>query len=438
MKFVQMEEMKFGGDFDEEDIASASHSGSGSFSTSKSSSEQLEEQILNIGKTTRRTRVAAIMVVIVGAVASSAFLYLGISSSHDDVDENFERRASDFAKEIDSAWNDYEAAARWAHSECRNWRTDNFTHDDFEAVYHYLVDGGLDFFSIDLIPNITHDERAYVEATEGTYWKNNIPGAENYAGFTGQEEDPENPGELIYANRSDQPFYFPVYFVEPKSAASSIIHYDLYSAPWEGPVIQRALDTYEPALTARFILTQHTEEDGFSTILYHPGVQLPQHLEEPDPRRDLALIIMNINSFLQRAARFQNEPMAVYLYDKTLYEMDDGATPPEFLGGVQVDVGSEETREVTLFKEVEYASLQDEELYYERLIKVGGRTWTTVVVAVDGSYEEDLTFVILCGVMIFVASILLAVWMIHNMHQSIKLNNVISNAAAEAASKWNV
>ena len=109
--------------------------------------------------------------------------------------------------------------------------------------------------------------------------------------------------------------------------------------------------------------------------------------------------------------------MAVYLYDRTLYEIDDGESPPEFLGGVQVEIGEETVREVTLFKEVEYASLQDKTLYYERLIKVGGRTWSAVVVAVDNSYEENLAFVILCGVMIFVASILLAVWMIHNMRQ---------------------
>ena len=46
------------------------------------------------------------------------------------------------SKKIDGAWADYEAAARWAHSECRNWRTDNFTHEDFEAVF--VVDGSPD------------------------------------------------------------------------------------------------------------------------------------------------------------------------------------------------------------------------------------------------------------------------------------------------------
>ena len=135
---------------------------------------------------------------------------------------------------------DYEAAARWTHSECRNFRNDNFTYADFEAVYKSITSGtyvpsrgegtvsvsvepkanaafsflvltgGLDFFSIDWIPNITHAERAEVERVEGAFWKT-IEGGENYQGFTGQEPDPDNPGELIYANRTEQPFYFPIY-----------------------------------------------------------------------------------------------------------------------------------------------------------------------------------------------------------------------------------
>jgi hypothetical protein len=137
-------------------------------------------------------------------------MYIGISSVKSDNEELFERRASDMAKEIDGAWDDYESAARWVHSACRNWRTDNFTHEDYEALYYYLISGGLDFYAIDWIPNITHAERPAIEENEGAYWKT-IEGGEGYIGFMGQEPDPDNPGELIYTNRSEQPFYYPIY-----------------------------------------------------------------------------------------------------------------------------------------------------------------------------------------------------------------------------------
>lgn len=177
-----------------------------------------ENQKQEIKKAATRTWVITLLLVVMGAAASGVFLYMGISGAKKDQEQSFERRASDFSKEVDAAWDDYEGAARWAHSECRNWRTDNFTYQDFEAVYYYLIDGGLDFYSINWIPNITHAERAEVEEKEGAFWRN-IEGAENYVGFTGQEPDPDHPGELIYANRSEQPFYFPIYVSEEQSNA---------------------------------------------------------------------------------------------------------------------------------------------------------------------------------------------------------------------------
>ncbi|CAB9505272.1 Receptor-type guanylate cyclase gcy [Seminavis robusta] len=400
-------------------------------SNSNSSSDEIHQHFLNVEKTTRRTRLAANMVVLMGAVAAFSFLYMGISSAKSDTKDLFERRAGDFAKEVDSAWHDYESAASWVHSACRNWRHDNFTHEDFEAVYLYLIAAGLDFYAVDWLPNITHDERAEIEETEGAFWKT-IEGAEGYSGFMGQEPDPENAGQLVYTNRSVQDFYYPIYFVEPKDTTAGIIHYDLYSAPWERPAMTKAIETYQPALTGRFVLAQHSEDEGYSVILYHPGVPLPPEKFDTE-RRDFACIIMNINLFLQRAARYQSEPMSVYLYDTTLTALDGAA--PEFLGGVTVDYkdGDRNQKEVILLKETEHASLQNARLYFERDVNVGARTWTTVVVPVDGSYEEELPFVYVTGIIIFLASILLAIWMIHNMQRSIQLHKVISKASAEAS-----
>jgi len=114
-------------------------------SATGTSGTSIEEHSVNIEKSAKRTYFVAILVVMLGAAASSAFLYLGITNSKSDEEELFERRAVDLAKEIDSAWRDYEVAALWIHESCRNWREENYTHDDFRVLYDYIKSSGLDF-----------------------------------------------------------------------------------------------------------------------------------------------------------------------------------------------------------------------------------------------------------------------------------------------------
>ena len=173
------------------------------------SSEELQQHSLNVEKTTKRTRIVALLVVLMGAAAGASFLYLGITSANNDSTDSFERRASDMAKEIDGSWSDYESSALWIHESCRNWRTDNFNRTDFEVLYNYLISGGLEFFAAEWIPNVTHAERAALEE-EGMVGWGGVEGA-NYTGIVGQEPDPDHPGELIMAPRSEQPFYFPIH-----------------------------------------------------------------------------------------------------------------------------------------------------------------------------------------------------------------------------------
>ena len=203
------------------------------------------------------------------------------------------------------------------------------------------------------------------------------------------------------------------------------MHYDLYSVPWERPSIDKALETGKPALTARFVLTQHTVEDGYSSLLYHPGVKLPED-EFLGERHDMALIIFTWNLFLQHAAPSNGEPMTVILYDKTTAVIESDS--PQFLGGVTIN-----NNEVVILKEIELADLHATHLYFEQDHYIGQRIWTTVVIPIDGTYQENLTVVYIGGALIFLASILLAAWMIHNMKRSIQLHQILSKAAAEAS-----
>ena len=255
--------------------------------TTASASGTIKQQAMSIEKATKRTQLLAFLVVLMGAAVGSAFLYLGITNARDEKSDLFERHAGDLATEIDVAWRDYERAALWIHQSCQDWRTPGNTHcsrEGFEILSHYLKEGtGLVFEGALWVPNITHAERPAIEAN--TTWGTK---GVNYTGFMGQEINPDT-GKLEYGPRSEQPFYFPLHvsclkdraaaslncnlqsscnasfvsaqFAEP-SEGSPVADYDLYSAPWEQPAIQQALDTWEPAMTGRFQLVAHDETFG--------------------------------------------------------------------------------------------------------------------------------------------------------------------------------
>jgi len=176
------------------------------------------------------------------------------------------------------------------------------------------------------------------------------------------------------------------------------------------------------------------ERSGYSVVLYHPGIPLSENLAEgEDKPRDLSNLVINLESLLIRATRFQSESLGAFLYDVTLEE--GGGAPAEFLTGLEVLVQKEDERDFNVYQETSYEELMSTDPYlsYEEVIRIGGKLWKIVVVPVDDSYEPSLTFIIFSGTMIFVASLMLAIWMVHNMKRSIQLHRVITKAAAEAA-----
>ncbi|CAB9531786.1 Histidine kinase (Partial), partial [Seminavis robusta] len=192
---------------------------------------ELEALSLNVEKTTKRTRFLALLVVLIGAAAAAAFLALGITSANQDASDLFLGRARTIGVEIGTSWRDYETAALWIQESCRDWRHTNYTRDDFALLYEFIRRMPLDFYGMEWVPNITHDERASFEQEGKRGWKLEEPPQQptgqhllwheedeqqqqqedGYTGFMGQEPDPDNPGELMYTERSEQPFYFPIH-----------------------------------------------------------------------------------------------------------------------------------------------------------------------------------------------------------------------------------
>ena len=286
------------------------------------------------------------------------------------------------------------------------------------------------FFSFARIPNITHAERPFIEA-EAAYYFANVSleerGFENldYSGFYGLT--PDN-GFTDFVPRDDHPYYFPIQFDEPMNAFG-VIHYDVYSAPWEGPTVDLALQTWKSAATPAFKLVGEHDDESFSTVIYHPGVPV----EGLQPK-DLSTMLVHIQSLLERAMRFQSESLAVYLYDQT----DD----MKYIGGMSIEVDNhddleeDEDHESELTFFADGVSIEDVESSY-RLhtsdIEFASRIWVAKVVPIDDAYETNYTSVIVGACLIFVASIVLALFMLYNMHRSIQMHKIMKKAAAAEA-----
>lgn len=375
----------------------------------------------------RFVTIFATFIVLIGAAATVSFLYIWITSAKEDEQERFDRRASAVIQEIEAAWEDYEYAALWTHGACRR---QNFTRGDFRELYLYLRSGGLQFQAVEFVPNVTRDERAQVEEEDRDFYRAHYPGIEYY-GFKGVEEDPE--GGVSIQNRSIQPFYFPIRYVEPVETNAAAIGFDLYSSANTKTAIEHALKTWKPTLTTRIQLLQEEDPSSFSVLLMHPGVSL----EEIDPNikpRDLSLLVIRMPALLERASRHETESVGMYLYDKTV-------SPPQFLGGISMRVHEDNgkmIREVELFPEIELDELlasKDSEAVdiLRQEISALSTTWEIVVIPVNDAYESDLAFVWFAGAVIFCASVSMALCLFLKMRSATVMDQIISDAEADKA-----
>ena len=267
-------------------------------------------------------------------------------------------------------------------------------------------------------PNVTHTERPALEAEAAVFFET-LPHV-NYTGITGLL--PEDPSSMKIITRAEHPFYFPIQFFEPIENIAGLGHYDVYSAPWEQPSIELALKTWKPVATPGFKIVASGDQESFTTVLYHPGVPLAGQAP-----RDLSNILIQIKELLERTFRFQTESLGVYLFDKSEDMM--------FLGGMHATVKKDGKQDLVYFPD--RVTLEDVEQGSDRLytedIEFASRVWTVYVRPIDDAYDPNLSFIIVSGVLIFVASLLLAFWIITNMRRSIQMHRVITKAAAEAA-----
>ena len=388
----------------------------------------------NVGKS-RRLWLFSIIIVVVGAGVSAAFLAIGVNGVKSRHDSTFTRQATELINLIQSSWHDFEIAGLWTYDKCGPGEDQKETYlprgicsrQGFSNLYDTLVAAAsLDVQAICWVVNVTHEERVDLEAESYAYYAENFPDFQ-YNGFIGFQPDPNDPRGVSMQPREEQPFYYDVHICEPYAGFNfAALDFDINTSPVRKNALEAALDTHKPALTLPLILLGDTEEeDGYSVIMMHPGTPLEsQGGRKP---QEASLVVVRMRLLLARAVRGVAGSSTLYIYDATDPE------EPLFMGGISTELVKSSGELQTSFLEERSIKAVRESASQtsEDTVPIADRQWRIVVV--DSDDELNLLFVILGGVIIFVACLLLAVWYVTSSRREARLNEIKLSAEAERA-----
>ena len=126
----------------------------------------------------------------------------------------------------------------------------------------------------------------------------------------------------------------------------------------------------------------------------------------------------------------QDENLAVYLYN-----VQDNNK--QFLGGAIYTLSMINATSISFLPEIEYASTlksqYDEKYFHEETIPTASGNWQVCLVPIDDTFYSSTSMVIFGGVMIFLISVGIAVWMDTNMKRIVGIYKAKVQAEAERA-----
>jgi signal transduction histidine kinase len=396
------------------------------------------------------------VILILGVAAAGCFWSMGVLSALSDSETILIRDAEHVADLLRASFRDYENAALVVQQSCRshkrqqqqqqqdtNTTSRNYPSDFrsfFRDIYEEVVASGLQVYSVQYVPNVTHSQRAWYEQEALAFYQQHYPSvAAEYKGFV--RAAATDNGTVATASLPQQPFYFPIHFVEPVLDNVPIIDMDLYDTQSSREVIQSAIQTKQSHVTQRLRLLQDEPsietDNAYSVLLIHPGINTtrpyddhtPDHHEVIVDNTDIALVVIRIRDLFQymtlQDRRYETQDtyassIKVYLYDST---PDDDPLQPtrQFLGAVCLKHFDElqdnhHQHELEYLPEIGLEKLMANttiQLHVETL-NLGQRQWTMACVVEQRTYTSSPMLAILAGTMILIAFIGLAMW-IHGM-----------------------
>jgi len=331
-----------------------------------------------------------------------------------------------------------------------------------------VVASGLKFKAMQFDPNITSEERPIAEAIADDYYKEHYPEV-NYTGFRGFNALSTSLEPRWY----NQSFYFPVDYMEPIQGNEAAIDLDYYSSESRTRAVQALFKTQRPSLTDRLSLVKKKgrlsrcssgnsdpllgdKGPSFGVVLMHPGVRLSEDDENSWPR-DFSSIVLCVSDLMKRSTVHQNHKISVYLHDLS----HPTETEPVFMGAARVSsatTSSDSTRyrsHITAPNQTMNGTTEEDDftpmtmqlleenplndldycdhdaLCYQETIAIANRKWTVTVLDEEDPNRGRLIFVALVGLVIFAASVFLAVWVIANDRRNRTYAVLKSKAAAE-------
>ena len=401
---------------------------SGEDSDGASRSEQSTEQLR------QRRSIFTLLIISVGALAAGAFLWVGIDGANKDNKNQFLKRSEQLVASIEQAWSAYEIYGMWLHQGCNHLEPHNLemhhnitlmeslgfcSREEFHRLYQTIESLGVEFQSLQFMPNITHAYREDLERDAALYYEENHPEI-SYRGIVGLNFPPE--GGVSIEPQPEEESYFPVHYIEPLDGNAAAVDLDLLTSQIQKRTIEQAISSRKPAVTDRLKLVQDPIEHSFGIILHHPGANLPS--AQDLMISSLALVVIRIPTLLERASRDAEDISSVYIYDSTHKD-----APPVFLGGSHIDQGGEIANEIELDLLRENSNSDHE---YQVTVDIADREWIVFVQA-EQSFDQDKVNVIIGGVLILVSSFIVAVWFNVDSQRVSNYNAIKSEGEAERA-----
>lgn len=385
-----------------------------------------------------RRWILAVLILLVGSASCIAFVSSSITDEMESSTYYYTQSATEIANSIRSAWHEYEVFALWAHESCGQLGVENpqsisetikiCTQDDFLHMYETILSIGLDLYALQYVAKVEHQ---YREQVEEQLRESVQEVGVNFTGFTTFP---------FLERQTEQPFYYPILLAEPFQPNAAIIGLDTYGDAHGAALIDLAFETWKPVLSDGVSLVQDKEDAYFGTksvFLTHPGV----NTSLVDTPHAVTATIIRIPDLIAWAASQTNiRGRAVYLYDAEIGSNDDRKEPEDwaFLGGSEIrDCSSLSCPTQIDLKKIPETNLTDIPRqgahYYENVLKIANRQWKVVVVPLDDRHDPELFYLILGGVLIFLAFLLLSVVFWRYLERMALINDIKNNAEAEKA-----
>lgn len=218
------------------------------------------------------------------------------------------------------------------------------------------------------------------------------------------------------------------------------------------------IDDVEPLLLGPMAQKPGSLHDTNYVILLHPGVGIDRSfttttiatfslLDDNDNNKrtssqhghhsaSLSSISVTFRALIDQPAAGHTVPVSLYIYDTSSWPRVDCS---KFFGGVHIQPQKNETGDDAMhldfvLEPIELLSLKGNKREHVIDISSGNsKQWTIVIVAQNGTYSANLTFILASGAFVLLMSVCLALCLNTRMRRAVKIAEIAKENQQERA-----